>query len=438
MAACLIQASSSTYPVRHPGWRWRHNVADVRQSAVSGGSSGLSTPVFPDSDGDKVLYRDTVMHPRCGTYNLQQQGAQDFACQQTRQSNSAEKAMTEAWRVECTECADGSGLHLIKATNKADPSLNHQQKFRVVRGVTNLTTLTEERFDYIDKHVKYRKGDIIITSYPKCGTTWTEQCVLLLLNDGNKDALDPSHKTVYRPGSNAPGKLWPEASILQDPKEHETTGLEFAPVSIEEFDSAPDRRVIKSHARYEQLVGCEGRGLANVPEGVKVLIVSRNPLDACVSSYYHAFNPFKQGWTFDAWAAVFLSGKIMFGSYFEWVRGWWEGLQAHPDKGLWLQYEHMQEDARREIVRIAEFLDIPATDEIVDKVLQYSSFDSMKEQAQQKGGNHNDHLRKGKSGDWKNHFSPELVREFRERYNAEMAGTDLVYSIGEGEEPFAA
>lgn len=346
--------------------------------------------------------------------------------------------MTDAWAVECIPRDDGSGLHLIKATSMADPSVSHSHPHRIVRGVTNLTSLTEERFDYIDKHVKYRKGDIIITSYPKCGTTWAEQVVLLLLNGGHKERLNPSHKNVYRLDLKAPGKLWPEAVINQDPKEQECSGLEFAPMTIEEFDEAPDRRVIKSHARYEQLIGCEGQGLAKTPDGVKVLIVSRNPLDACVSSFYHAFNPSKRGWAFDAWAAVFLSGKIMFGSYFEWVRGWWEGLQAHPDKGLWLQYEHMQEDARREIVRIAEYLEIPATDEEIDRVLLYSSFDSMKEQAKEKGGDFNEHLRKGKSGDWRNHFSPELVEQFRARYNAEMAGTGLVYPVGEGEEPFSA
>jgi hypothetical protein len=298
--------------------------------------------------------------------------------------------------------------------------------------------LTEERFDVIDKNIKYKPDDIIIVSYPKCGTTWTEQCVLLLLNGGDKDLLDPSNKNIYRPESKAMGKLWPEATINQDPNEHLSSGLEFAPLSFEEFDNAPSPRVIKSHARYEQLLGCQGEGIKNLPDGVKVLVVSRNPLDACVSSYYHAFNPFKSGWVFDAWAAVFLSGHIMFGSYFEWVKGWWEDIQAHSDKGMWLQYEDMQSDPRGQIVKIAEYLKIPVTDEIVDKVLRYSSFDSMKEQAQAKGGNFNEHLRQGKSGDWKNHFGPELVAEFRERFETELRGTGLTYAVGQGEEPFTA
>jgi hypothetical protein len=47
------------------------------------------------------------------------------------------------------------------------------------------------------------------------------------------------------------------------------------------------------------LLGSGGEGLKHLPKGLKVIIVSRNPLDACVSSFYHAWNPAKSGWPFD-------------------------------------------------------------------------------------------------------------------------------------------
>ena len=50
-----------------------------------------------------------------------------------------------------------------------------------------------------------------------------------------------------------------------------------------------------------------------LPTGTKILVVSRNPLDACVSRFYHAFNPHKLGWSFDAWAALWLSGNTTYG-----------------------------------------------------------------------------------------------------------------------------
>jgi len=285
-------------------------------------------------------------------------------------------------------------MRTVTATSVSDPTVQHSDKLRVLNGVPMMGVLTPERFKYLNENIAYRAGDIIVVSYPKCGTTWTEQCVLLLLNQGNNDLMDPSNKNTYIPGSNVLGKIWPEATIHVDPAAYENTaGLEFQPITLEDFNTATTPRVIKSHARVEQLIGCNGEGLSRIPEGVKVLVVSRNPLDACVSSYYHAFNPHKCGWSFEAWAAVWLEGQVRFGSYFEWVRDWHRDILNNPSKGMWLQYEDMQRDPRGQIEQIAAYLNIPVTPEIVDKVLHFSSFDTMKASAAAKGGDHNGHLR---------------------------------------------
>lgn len=73
------------------------------------------------------------------------------------------------------------------------------------------------RWKMLNSELKYRKGDIIVGSYAKCGTTWLEQIVLLLLNDGKKEAMDPSAKNNYVKGANVVQKFWPEAALLQDP-----------------------------------------------------------------------------------------------------------------------------------------------------------------------------------------------------------------------------
>tara|TARA_B110000090_G_C13040916_1_gene315635 strand:- start:35 stop:436 length:402 start_codon:yes stop_codon:yes gene_type:complete len=47
---------------------------------------------------------------------------------------------------------------------------------------------------FLEEHVRYRPSDIVIATFPKCGTTLTEQVVLLLLNGGDAAALDPLSK----------------------------------------------------------------------------------------------------------------------------------------------------------------------------------------------------------------------------------------------------
>ena len=95
-----------------------------------------------------------------------------------------------------------------------------------------------------------------------------------------------------------------------------TKGAEFACLSWEEFDNAPSPRLLKTHAPPPLLLGmCDNDSTSHItlPIGTKIIVVSRNPLDACVSRYYHAFNPHKLGWSFDAWAALWLSGNTTYG-----------------------------------------------------------------------------------------------------------------------------
>ena len=139
---------------------------------------------------------------------------------------------------------------------------------------------------YLRRNVKYRKSDVVITTFPKCGTTLTEQVVLLLLNGGDAAALDPLSKnsanltgmfvyvyvyiyvyvyvycvlcvfvcpslslshnlpTPLPPTTGKFGKVWPEACI-RSPKDcsaHDGTGPEeFLPQSPEWFNDLPEPR----------------------------------------------------------------------------------------------------------------------------------------------------------------------------------------------------
>lgn len=284
-------------------------------------------------------------------------------------------------------------------------------------------SMTQSRFNMLTENIKYRTDDILLITYPKCGTTWIEQVILLLLLKGDYSALNPASKNVYIPGAEpAIGKIWPEACIEQDPQLQLKMSLESKPITWKEFDDAPSRRVLKSHAPISLVLGN--------PFDVKKIIVTRNPLDACVSSYYHAFNPFKSGWPFSAWASLWLKGFVPHGSWFSWVKDWYIESQKNTETILFIRYEDVKVNAKGEIIKIAKFLNIDVTEDELEKVLKYSSFSSMKEQSLSKGGDFGNHLRKGETGDWESHFSDELFLEFVESYKEKMSGCDLKYSIG--------
>jgi hypothetical protein len=234
---------------------------------------------------------------------------------------------------------DGNDNVTVKLTSKTDSQVSFSKTMFLVNGAPAIGGAAD-RFALLNELVTYRDDDIVLATFPKCGTTWTEQVTLLLLNGGNAELLDPSTKNSYRVGK--VGKLWPEASLEQKPGVAEAKGGEFVTLSKQEFDAAPSPRLIKTHAHVRNLLGTGGRGLESAPRGLKVVVVARNPLDACVSGYYHAWNPFRSGWPFDAWAAFWLSGYSEQGSWFDFHKTWMAEGKKHPGRVHWIQYEDMQ------------------------------------------------------------------------------------------------
>ena len=91
---------------------------------------------------------------------------------------------------------------------------------------------------FLQENVVYRPSDVVIATYPKCGTTLTEQVVLLLLNGGDVSALDPLSKNSANLTGKF-GKVWPEACVrsVEDCAAHDGSGPEeFIPRPREWFD----------------------------------------------------------------------------------------------------------------------------------------------------------------------------------------------------------
>ena len=386
-------------------------------------------------------------------------------------------ACVPGWSVEVSPpAAEGApSMVKVKSGGSSEAQFSGSYPVQMVHGVTYPGWCSEQRRDKLQRELKLRSDDVLVVSYPKCGTTWAEQCILLLQNRGDTSKMDPAAKNVYVPSNReAPGKIWPEACVEQNPVVHTklVTGNEFVPITMDEFDDAPSPRTLKSHAPPHLLLTGgptmrpdQAPGMASLPLGVKVLVVTRNPLDACVSSYYHAWNPFESGWPFDAWAAAWLSGNVPHGCWFDWVKSW-KAVAEDPqfaDRILWVQYEDLKADPVGTVRRVASFLDpaLAADEALVASVSNASSFDAMKEQAAAGAGKvakaaaaaaaaaeetgsgagkpaaaataGHSHLRKGVAGDWRNHFTAEVRAAFDRKYQQKLAGTGIEFSLGAGE-----
>lgn len=235
-----------------------------------------------------------------------------------------------------------------------------------------------------------RPRDIFIATYPKCGTTWVQYIVYLLLHNGEPLSA---------------GRL------LADAIPH------LEEVGKETVERLPEPRAIKTHLPFV---------MTPAHAEARYIYVARNPFD-CVVSFYHHTRGFAQHYdfaagTFGEYFDCFIAGEVDFGDYFDHLGSWY----AHRDdqNSLFLVFEDMKTDPSRAVVEIAEFLGLPcATDEnrIAD-VVRHSSFDNMRSDQDRWSSARPDEMpafvRKGVVGDWLNYFSPEQANRLATRFNA--------------------
>ncbi|KAM6154407.1 sulfotransferase 2B1 [Erethizon dorsatum] len=163
----------------------------------------------------------------------------------------------------------------------------------------------------------------------------------------------------------------------------------------------------------------------------KVIYLARNPRDVLVSFYHYSkiAQQLKDPGTPDQFLQNFLKGEVQFGSWFDHIKGWIR-MQG-KENFLFLTYEELQQDLHGSVQRVCEFLGWSLGEEALGSVVAHSAFGAMKANTM---SNYTllpssllDHslgafLRKGVSGDWKNHFTVAQSEAFNRVYREQMQG----------------
>lgn len=250
----------------------------------------------------------------------------------------------------------------------------------IVNGVLVPPFVTQEQLDRL-KTFPLRTDDIWIVTYPKAGTTWTQQIVKLARNGGQDDGKKVSTSVPWLEAL----ENYPEVDV----------------------DNLPNPRAFKSHSSYENMP-C---GLPSESPG-RYIYIARNPKDLAVSAFYQ-FRSFAYGdpnISWDDYFESFISGERMYGDCFDHVLSWW----AHRDDEnvLFLKFEDMKRDLLTEVKKIIEFVGFNLDEEIVKEIASKTSFESMKDDplanyswSKVYRRSRTPFIRKGEVGDWKNYFT---------------------------------
>ena len=270
----------------------------------------------------------------------------------------------------------------------------------------------------------FRDDDIVIGTYAKSGTTWTQQMLAQLLF-GPDPALEVA-------------ELSPWLDLRVPPKE----------VKLPVVEAQTNRRFLKTHLPVDALV---------YSPKAKYIYIGRDGRDVVWSMYNHHANanalwyealndtpgrvgppievpPSDVREYFQDWME---KDGHPFWPFWENVRTWWE-VRDLPN-ALFLHFSDLKRDLPGEMRRIAAFLDIDVAESAWPEILEYCSFDWMKQNATKSvplGGAFWDagaqvFIHKGVNGRWADTLSDEASKLYERRAVAEL-GEECAHWLANG------
>ncbi|KAM6179897.1 sulfotransferase 1C2-like [Erethizon dorsatum] len=257
-----------------------------------------------------------------------------------------------------------------------------------------------------------KPDDLLICTYPKSGTTWIQEIVDMIEQDGDEKKC--------------------QRAIIQ----HRHPFIEWArppqPSGVDKANAMPSPRTLRTHLPTALLPPSFWE------KRCKFLYVARNAKD-CMVSYYHFQRMNKvlpDPGTWEEYFETFVNGKVAWGSWFDHVRGWWDVRDRH--QVLFLFYEDMKRDPKQEIRKVMQFMGKNLGEAVLEKIVQETSFEKMKENPMTNRStvpkslmdqSVSSFMRKGTVGDWKNHFTVAQSKRFEEIYREKMEGTSIRFCL---------
>lgn len=201
-----------------------------------------------------------------------------------------------------------------------------------------------------------RPDDVWIITFPKCGTTWTQEMIWLLANDLDYKGAAVSLLERYN--------FFEIEILLPNIHNKEYSG------NIDKLNKARSPRFIKSHLP----VGLLPKQLWTVKP--TIIYTSRNPKDTAVSWYHHCHNITGYMAGMNAFFEGFLRDQIVYSPFHSHILNFWN---MRTEKNiLFLTFEDMKADLMQTLKLASKFLNKTYSDEQLIKLQQHLDFQKMR------------------------------------------------------------
>lgn len=259
------------------------------------------------------------------------------------------------------------------------------------------------------------KDDVWVVTFPKCGTTWTQEMIWLIDHDLDYETagkVDLSLRTVFI-----------EASAVIGDYLGDTVGA---------VENLARPRHIKSHLP-----------LALLPQQLwtvqpKIIYCARNPKDAAVSYMHHYRHLHGFQGTNETFLEGLLTDQILWCPQVPHTLDFWN--VRHLDYVMFNHFEDMKKDIMGILRKMCSFFGKSYTDEQLAKLAEHLSFDTMKknpsanqtqllktlETVRNTKINFN-FMRKGQLGCYKDELTPEFTQRLQEHVDKQLAGSGFQY-----------
>lgn len=281
-----------------------------------------------------------------------------------------------------------------------------------------------------------RPDDVWIVTFPRSGTTWTQEMVWLIANDLDyKRAAETSllMRFPFLEYSLFVHKDIKDELLAENEHDIEKTkiveGMD-APMWVE-LTKSKERRFIKTHMPFSLLPP------NLLTSGCKVVYVARNPKDVSIS-FFHLNRLMKtQGYSndFQRHWEYFEKNLIDWSPYWEHFKEAW-AIRNHKNL-LFLFYEDMKMDICDAITKVSNFLGKSVNAEEMSKLQDHLDIKNFRNNASVnfdlltnigvsvKG--EQAFIRQGKSGSWKEKFDNELNARADAWILKNIEGTDIKF-----------